>query len=126
MGTSLGLRAQLLDAVLRGGTYVGPQAVYVALFVQLLVGGRVEAQDQNYARRPVTFSPPRLGATWNVDPVEFAQAGRGYGVVVEFALFDAPQGGNELYRAELDEPQVVPEGSVVEFPAGALKVEWPS
>lgn len=119
------LRNALVNHTLRGVAFTPPSAWYVALFnvTPTSAGGGTEVSGGAYARLPVVFSVPTLGATSNNAPLNFLTPTSDWGEILGVALFDAASGGNMLYFGALGTPKTVFEGDAgLYFPAAYFAI----
>lgn len=114
----------LLNAVLRGATYQSPTAIYCALFTTAPTAttAGIEVAGGAYTRTQVVFRAAAGGATTNVGAVTFPAATAPWGNVMAAVLYDALEGGNQLYFGNLGNPKTVGIGDQLTFAAAALSV----
>jgi hypothetical protein len=127
------LETALLDLTFAGGTFVPPNALYVALFLTIpgIDGsGGVEPTTGGYARQTVTFSPssgsPPL--TSNQDAIQWATASAPWGTLTGGGVFDDPVFGNFYGAAPLvsaldgvtPAPITIGAGMIMRLPAMGL------
>lgn len=117
------LETQLINAVLRGGSYSGA-TVYVALYTTATddASGGSEVTGGGYAREAVTFSAPSNGVASNSATVTFPAATASWGTVTHVAITDASSGGNRLFHGPLAISKSISSGDVFTLPAGQLEV----
>ena len=126
------LENQILNHLLRTGSYTKPSTIYVGLYSAAPSdsGGGTEISGNGYARVQVGPGDSSWGApsggngtTTNLAAVSFpTPTGSGWGTVTHFALFDAATSGNMLMWGALDAPQVVGAGNTLTIPIGGLTV----
>lgn len=122
----------LLDTLIGtngGAVLVAPTTLYVALFtVQPTdVSAGTEVSGGSYARLsiqnvPANFTAAASRAKSNAADLAFAAASGSWGTVVGYALFDAPTGGNMLFRGTLTGPVTITTGDVLSIRAGQLTI----
>lgn len=93
------LKNALLNATLRGIAYAAPPTVYVALYTSDPTEDDtgVEVTGGSYARQPITFTAPTVGATNASANAQFPQATANWGNITHVGIRDAASGGNLLY-----------------------------
>ena len=118
------LETALLNHVLRNVSYTSPTQPYVALFTvaPTETGGGTEVTGGGYARQAVTFTAPTPDSVSNSTDVTYPIASAGWGIIVAFAIMDAPTGGNMLYYANLTVAREVLTSDQIRFPIGQLIV----
>ena len=118
------LRDALLEHVFRGVTYKPADTLYVGLFLADPANGS-EVSAASYERRPIAFGEPSLlGVISSFEEIVFTEAREIWGLVTDFALFDAKTGGRLLVSGKLDEPRYVAAGDIFRFKAGGLSVSF--
>jgi hypothetical protein len=125
------LEAQLLNAVLGGGTWTKPGTVYVALFTTAPTdaGGGTEVSGGSYARVAVTNNATNFPNATGTSPttkangttITFPQASANWGTITSFGILDASSAGNLLIHAALNPSKAVNQNDTAEFPPGELK-----
>src|SRR5262245_6784312 len=138
-GISDYLENKLIDALLRGQSFQMPEVTYIGLAVTEgsdAACGK-EVSGGNYARvafrssltnwagtqapKSTALSSGTSGATSNNNPITFPTPTSNWGKVVEFCVFDAPTGGNLLFRAVLMTKIMIKKHDVApSFPVGAM------
>ena len=118
------LDGSAINAALRGIPYVSPAASYIALYTTSPTksGGGVEVSGGAYSRQICTWTAPVNGQSFSVGDVIFPVATTLWGTVTSFALVDAPLGGNILYFANLNAPQLIQPNDQLKFFSGQLQV----
>lgn len=114
-------------------TSTAPATVYVALWASTLndsfdATSTGECAGSTYARIAVTnssnnFTNATAGAKTNKTTIEFTTAaGSDWGTVNAVAVLDSnsTSSGNILFWADLDTPQAIASGNVVQFSTGSL------
>jgi len=138
-GISDYLENKLIDALFRGQPFEMPKMMYVGLAVTEGTDAAcgTEVEGGNYARvgvhasltnwagtqapRSTTPSSGTGGTTSNNMPITFPTPTSTWGKVVEFCVFDAPVGGNLLFRAPLMTKIMVKKHDVApSFPVGGM------
>ena len=123
------LRDKLINHCFRGQTYVAPQQIYIGLFVEdsSPSGTMQEVSAADYQRIPVMgkLDPPINGITRNGDVLVFS-AGTLYpwGTIRAAALWDAPDGGNMLVGAPLEQIRTIVSGDPVRYDVGQLVISF--
>lgn len=126
------LEQQILDHLLRTGTFGKPAGAYVALFTSDPGddASGTEVTGGSYARVAVT----QLDANWNapvagngqsdnVNIITFPAPTANWGIATHWALFDAASAGNLLIHGALTTPKTINNGDPApKFPAGTLVV----
>lgn len=126
------LEQALLNAVLRGGTYVGGP-VYAALFTADPTdsGTGAEVSDSGYIRQVCHSATPADGwdvpdetggFTNNAQLITFPAIVDAPVTVTHWALFDAQSGGNMLLYSPLENPKTLDPSDVMALPVGAVTV----
>lgn len=122
------LESALITATLRGGTYTGG-AVYVALFTSdpTDAGTGTELTDSGYIRQRAHasvasdgFTVPANGSTSNARNLIFPAIVDEQKTITHWGIFDAQNGGNLLYHAEMLNPKTLDPTDVLSFPIGSL------
>lgn len=124
------LENKLLDFIFRGQGLILPPALYLGLFTTFTdeTGGGIEVTGGGYARASIprsleawsgTQSPGTVtesvgasGRTSNNAVIQFPEPTGGWGVAVDFAVFDAQAGGNMLFYGRLAIPKSINNGDV--------------
>jgi hypothetical protein len=108
---------------------VPPSTLYVALFtVQPTdVSSGTEVSGGSYARLgianvPANFTAAASRSKSNAADLAFPTATGSWGTIVGYALFDAPTGGNMLYRGTLLGPVTITTGDVLSIRTGQLTI----
>ncbi len=126
------LEQQLLNAILRGGTYTGGP-VYAALFTSdpTDAGTGDEVADSGYARQVCHSASPADGwdvpdetggFTNNAKLITFPAIIDAPVTVTHWALFDAETGGNLLLHSPLENPKTLDPSDVLALPLGTVEV----
>jgi hypothetical protein len=113
----------VINALLRGVNLTAPTAWWIALYLtnptSLDTGTEITTSGgSNYARQPITFGPPSLGAVANDADVTFPIAGTSWGNVAYAAIRSASTGGNLLFYGPLVTPRFITAGDVLKFLTG--------
>jgi hypothetical protein len=130
MPKSTGLRNSVLDHLFGGAPLTPPAMVYVALYTAPPADdgtGGTEVSGGSYARAAVdnaqtagNWAVAAGGAKANARPIVFPTASAAWGTITAFALWDAPTGGNMLYRGSVVSPFTVTTGIVPTLGVGNL------
>lgn len=124
------LENELVNAILRGGTYTGG-GVYIALFVADPgeEGTSGELSDSNYSRQRAHaavvsdgFTVPSNGSTTNTKNIVFPPILDTQVTITHWGIFDAQNAGNMLFHASLLNPKTLDPTDVLSFPTGALTI----
>jgi len=129
------LEDALLDSVLNGVAFTEPDT-WVSLYTTdptdadtgTEVSGGAYGRQRIYANAggtPDWNTPVVDGIGYlvdNSDDVTFPTATVAWGTVTHFGIHDAVSGGNLLFHAVLDDPQVVGIGGIFKFLVGGLKL----
>jgi len=123
------LANSILNAVLRGVTYVPPTALWVGLFTTMptAVSPGIEVMTAGatlYNRIRVIFNAPVGGSSANTFALSFPTAGAPWGIITSAGLFDTdtPGTGTCQYFGPLAVSGLVGAGGTVRFDVGALVV----
>ena len=119
------LELELLDHVLKVGSYGVPANIYVALYTAAPsdAGGGTEVTGSGYARvAHNTWDAAAGGASSNSGAVSFGTAASAWGTVTHFALLDATTAGNFLMWGTLDSSRVIATNDTCQFADGALDI----
>lgn len=120
------LELEILDHVLKVGSYAQPAAIYIALSTAdpLDTGaGMAEPSGNGYARiQQDAWDAAASRATENTGAVEFPEATGSWGTITHFAIFDAVTAGNMLAHGALTESKSIGSGDNASFAAGAIDV----
>jgi hypothetical protein len=130
---------KILDFVLRGQAYAPPATVYAGLTISAgsQAGPGTEVIGGSYTRVPITsnlvnwaatqgatttaVSSGTSGQTSNNATITFPAPTANWGTVIEVCIFDAPTGGNMLFRAPLSVSQTITNGAAASsFAVSAL------
>lgn len=133
------LENKLIDWLLRGQAYTPPATVYVGLATTTGSDSAsgTEVSGGSYARVSVTCNMTNFagtqsagstsassgtsGTTSNNGTITFPAPTANWGTVTDFMVFDAPSGGNMLFRAPLTTPKTINNGDAApSFAAAAL------
>lgn len=121
---------ELLDHVLKTGSYTVPTNIYVALSTADPTdsGGSIaEPSGGSYARTVCnTWDVAASRATQNTGAVTFPTASGSWGTITHWALFDASSGGNMLAHGSFTASKAVASGDTLSCAAGALDISWSS
>lgn len=90
---------------------------YIALFNE-----NTEVNKSSYQRRLATFVEPSNGQTSNSADVLFPIANENWGNVTHIGIFDAPTGGNLLFRSQAEFAKVIDISSQYKIPKNYLIV----
>ncbi len=125
----------LVNRILRGITFTFPATgVSVSLHgtagatestADWLATELVAASAVSYARQFVAFAgwgAPVDGITSNLNEIAFPAAGSSWGLVTQFAIWDATTGGNLLYKKALTNSRSIGSGDVFRFGIGDLQL----
>ena len=124
------LENELVNAILRGGTYTGG-GVYIALFTADPgeEGTSGELSDSNYIRQRAHaivvsdgFTVPSNGSTTNTKNIVFPPILDTQVTITHWGIFDAQNAGNMLFHASLLNPKTLDPTDVLSFPTGALTI----
>lgn len=124
------LENELVNAILRGGTYTGG-GVYIALFTADPgeEGTSGELSDSNYSRQRAHaavvsdgFTVPSNGSTTNTKNIVFPPILDTQVTITHWGIFDAQNAGNMLFHASLLNPKTLDPTDVLSFPTGALTI----
>lgn len=124
------LENELVNAILRGGTYTGG-GVYIALFTASPgeEGTSGELSDSNYSRQRAHatvvsdgFTVPSNGSTTNTKNIVFPPILDTQVTITHWGIFDAQNAGNMLFHASLLNPKTLDPTDVLSFPTGALTI----
>lgn len=124
------LENELVNAILRGGTYTGG-GVYIALFIADPgeEGTSGELSDSNYSRQRAHaavvsdgFTVPSNGSTTNTKNIVFPPILDTQVTITHWGIFDAQNAGNMLFHASLLNPKTLDPTDVLSFPTGALTI----
>ena len=122
-GFSRYAQRELLDHILKVGSYTAPTNIYVALFN----AGPTECTGTAYARElcngwdAATDADPSIAD--NTGIIDFGNGAADWGTLTHFALYDNSVGGNLLTDiTALAANKVINDGDPVSFPAGDLDV----
>jgi len=120
------LENELLDHVLKVGSWTAPTDIYVALFTadggleaSTLTG---EVSGGSYARTTATFGAAASGTSTNSADCTFPTASAAWGTVSHCAIIENSGGTNVLYHGSLSANKVVNSGDTFKFNAGDLSV----
>ena len=121
-----------LNMSARGQVYSCPTTWYIALSsttIQPDGSGVLEPlATSGYSRVPVQVSPTSWSncvenVIYNLVDIIFNEATSDWGVMTDFAVFDAETGGNLLYYEKLNRPKSIEMNDEVRFKAGTLKIK---
>lgn len=132
------LETEIVNAVLRGGTYT-PTTVYVALFTDatslsaLEQGSLAEevVDGGGYIRKLVTFTDPDVtvtpGITSNTAQIDFPEATANWGNIRFCAIMDSDDavtpGGNILFYGQLTVDKNINANDTFRFNLGDLDIQ---
>lgn len=120
------LENEVLDHVLKVGSFTVPSNIYVALSTAdpTESGGSIaEPAGNNYSRVQCnTWDAASGGATANTSVITFPTPSGSWGTVTHFALYDASSAGNMLFYGALAASKSVGAGDTPSFAAGALQI----
>lgn len=121
------LENEVLDHVLGGGDYTRPASVFVGLFSTDVGddGSGTEVSGSNYARVEIVnnntnFPAAVNGVKSNGTEIVFAEPSASWGAVRAVGIFDAAEGGNLLFAANLSQQVSIAAGDTPSWPVGAL------
>jgi hypothetical protein len=118
------LERKVLDLTLRGIPFDPPTTIYIALLKSDSGDGNAldEVSGGDYERQEIVFGEPENGVASNVGHVVFPEATGNWGTVTDFALMDAPVGGNKLYGGRFAVPKLVEAYDQYRIKSGTAKV----
>lgn len=132
------LENKLIDALLRGSSYVPPSAVFLALYTSAPddAGPGAEVVGGGYARVEIpcdlthwsgtdgqsstAISTGETASSYLLQAATFPRATALWGVITHAALLDAPSGGNLLFHGAFGDPFVINQGARVSFQPGSV------
>lgn len=123
------LEEKVMNAVLRGQPFPTIPKVFVALFTtdpgdDGSTG--VEVSGGGYARKEATFTAPvqEAGAATccNTSEIDFGVATGNWETITHIGLYDAGEGGNMLYRSQLQTAKTIETADSLRFAVGKIKV----
>ena len=119
------LENELLDHVLKVGSYTVPTNIYIALSTADPTDagtGVAEPPANGYARTLCNvWNIASSGSTANTSDITFSQATGTWGTITHFAIFDGTA-GNMLAHGALTASKTVGNGDTVKFSAGDLDI----
>ena len=128
------LEGQIIDHLLRTGTFGKPAAIYVALFTAdpTDADAGTEVTGGSYARVAVAqldanWNAPTAGngLTDNIGDVTFPAPTAAWGLVTHFAIYDASTVGNLLLHGALTASKTINNGDPApKFTAGDLDITF--
>lgn len=122
------LELELLDHVLKTGSYSVPTNIYVALSTAdpLDTGaGVAEPGGGSYARVVMnSWDAASSRATENTNQITFAQAEQDHGTISHWAVFDAITGGNFLAHGDFTVSKTCPIGTNLYITANELDISF--
>jgi len=120
------LENELLDHVLKVGSYAQPTNIYVGLWT---ADAGLESNTQTsevsggaYARTTATFGTAAAGTSTNSGAISFPQATAAWGTVTHAALCNAATGGTVLFHGTLSASKVIGSGDTFKFNAGEYSI----
>lgn len=118
------LEKALLDHTLAGVPYTPPAAHYVSLHTSSPgeAGPSSEVVGGSYARALGQFNAATLGTGSTTNSNTLAYSAMPAVTVTHIAVYDAPNGGNELYYGILSAPVTVTAGGTFVINAGGLTI----
>jgi len=120
------LELELLDHVLKTGSYSVPTNIYVALSTADPLDdgtGISEPAGGSYARVVMnSWDAAAARATENTSQITFAQAEQDFGTITHWAIFDAITGGNFLAHGDFTTGKACPIGTNLYIAAGDIDV----
>lgn len=106
-----------LNFLFRGVASSPPSAWYIALF-----NGSTEVSGTSYARQAITFLAPIAGIVRNGADISFGVADPDWGLITEYAVYDALTSGNLLVSGSVAVP-VTPDGvNTLIIEAGEIEI----
>ncbi len=122
------LEDEILDHVLKVGSYPVPSNIYIALSTADPLddgSGISEPAGGAYARVQCnTWDAAALRTTRNTNSIGFPEATADWGNITHFAIFDAVSGGNMLGHGTFATPRYVALGQTYTIYAGDLEVSF--
>lgn len=118
------LSSALLQHVFDISSYTAPTNIYIAAFVN-----GVEVSGDGYERVEVANGSTEWSESGqevtNDNEIAFPEATGSWGTPDGIGLFDASNGGNELYfdPEGVDEPKEITAGDTLKIAAGQLKIQ---
>lgn len=115
------LENALLNHVLRATAYVGPTAVYLALFTADPTDANTtagEVSGGSYGRKQITFGAPSGGSCSNTNQMDYT--GMPAATVTHLAIYDASTAGTLLFHGALSASKTVNAGDTFTVNAGGL------
>lgn len=120
------LENELLDHVLKVGSWTAPTDIYVGLWTadDGLEASTLtsEVSGGSYARTTATFGAAASGTSTNSADITFPTASAAWGTVNYCAIMENTNGTNVLYHGSLSASKVVNSGDTFKFNAGDLSV----
>lgn len=118
------LENALINAVLRGTSYVSPSKVYLALFTNdpTDAGTGTEVGSGAYARSEITFSVPSNGVAVSSADVLFPVATASWGTITHIGIYDALSGGNLLFHGVLTNSKTIAADDQLKIAAGDVSI----
>lgn len=120
------LENKSLDHNLGTATFTKPSATYVGLYtgdpLDNGTGPEVPAA-YGHSRQVCTFNPASGGQAANNVIMYFGPATTAWGSITHFAVWDAPTGGNMLYRGSVDQPKTIALGDMATYLPGDLVIK---
>lgn len=124
------LENELLDHILKVGSYSQPTNLYIALSTADPTddgSGIAEPSGGSYARLINNdWETAASRHTENSSAISFVQATAGWGTITHFAIFDNLTAGNMIAHGSLSSSISVLNGNIVSFDAGAIDITWNS
>lgn len=123
MPLSLYLKSAVLNKTLAGIDFPTVASGYLALFTgdPLPDASGPELIGNGYARTQITINESNGVATNNADVFTPVATGD-WGVITHIGIFDAANGGNMLYYAQLPNPNTVNANARLEFPQNTISI----
>jgi hypothetical protein len=119
------LENALLNATLRGITYIAPSSVYIGLFTgdptDTSING-LEVSGGSYARQPAFFNEPTKGSSSTSGDILFPTATSNWGTIAFIGIFDAESDGNLLYVSPLIMAKQISSDDQFKISAGSITV----
>ena len=122
------LELELLDHILKVGSYSQPANLYIALSTADPTddgSGISEPSGGSYARLVNNdWETAASRHTENSSAISFVQATGSWGTITHFAIFDHISAGNMIAHGSLASSISVVNGNIVSFDSGAIDITW--
>lgn len=123
------LENEILDHILKTGTWNSPSNIYIALCLSTIeeddTGSTLpsEVSGGAYARvLCTTWDAAAAGASENSQPVTFAEATAVWGTITDFALVTHSTAGEVLYFGKLGTSKNIATGDTARFATGDIDI----